>query len=109
MVPLMPNLPLAVTVLLLRFSIAQMDVPTRQSYTMAVVDPEERSAAAGTTSVARTIGASFAPVLAGPLLAGAVLVNMPFYPAGGIKLACDLLLYRLFRAVESPEEERNGR
>lgn len=109
MVPLMPNLPLAVTVLLLRFSISQMDVPTRQSYTMAVVDPQERSAAAGITSVARTIGASFAPVLAGPLLASAVLINMPFYLAGGIKLAYDLLLYRLFRAVKPPEEERDGR
>src|SRR6185369_5321497 len=53
LVPLMPNLPLAILVLLARFSISQMDVPTRQSYTMAVVAPDERSAAAGITSIAR--------------------------------------------------------
>jgi MFS family permease len=60
LVPLMPNLPLAITMLLLRFSISQMDVPTRQSYTMAVVNPDERSAAAGITGIARTTGASLA-------------------------------------------------
>ena len=63
LVPFMPNLPLAITVLLMRFSISQMDVPTRQSYTMAVVSPDERSAAAGITGVARTTGASVAPVV----------------------------------------------
>jgi MFS family permease len=62
LVPLMPTLPLATLVLLLRFSISQMDVPTRQSYIMAVVRPEERSAAAGITGVARTVGASIAPL-----------------------------------------------
>ena len=61
LVPLMPNLPLAIAVLFLRFSISQMDVPTRQSYVMAVVPPEERSAAAGVTGVARTIGAAISP------------------------------------------------
>ena len=65
LVPLMPNLPLAVAVLFLRFSISQMDVPTRQSYVMAVVPPEERSAAAGVTGVARTTGAAISPLLAG--------------------------------------------
>src|SRR4029077_1922289 len=69
LVPLMPTLPLAIAVLLVRFSISQMDVPTRQSYTMAVVPPEERSAAAGITGVARTIGASVAPVFAGMMFA----------------------------------------
>src|SRR3989475_741783 len=67
LVPLMPNLPLAILVLFARFSISQMDVPTRQSYTMAVVAPEERSAAAGITGVARTTGAALAPVFAGLL------------------------------------------
>src|SRR5207247_8468343 len=57
LVPLMPTLPIAIFVLLLRFSISQMDVPTRQSYIMAVVSPEDRSAAAGITGVARTDGA----------------------------------------------------
>lgn len=70
LVPLMPTLPLAVGVLFARFSISQMDVPTRQSYLMAVVDPGERSAAAGVTGVARTIGAAIAPVFAGCCLHG---------------------------------------
>ena len=56
LVPLMPTLPLAILVLLLRYSLSQMDVPTRQSYVMAVVEPDERSAAAGVTGVARTTG-----------------------------------------------------
>jgi predicted MFS family arabinose efflux permease len=60
LVPFMPTLPLAIALLLLRFSISQMDVPTRQSYTMAVVDPDERSAAAGVTGIARTTGRRFA-------------------------------------------------
>ena len=57
LVPLMPSLPLAIVLLLLRFSISQMDVPTRQSYTMAVVAPDERSAASGVTAIARSVGA----------------------------------------------------
>ncbi len=61
LVPLMPTLPLAVAVLLLRFSLSQMDVPTRQSYVMAVVEPDERSAAAGVTGIARTVGAAISP------------------------------------------------
>jgi len=103
LVPLMPTLPLALAVLLLRFSISQMDVPTRQSYTMAVVPPDERSAASGVTGVARTIGAALAPVLAGGLLAGGLL-SVPFFLAGGLKIVYDLALYRLFSAVRPPEE-----
>ena len=68
LVPLMPTAWLAVAVLLLRFSISQMDVPTRPSYTMAVVSPDERSAASGVTSVARSIGASISPMLAATLV-----------------------------------------
>jgi MFS family permease len=105
LVPLMPNLPLAITVLLLRFSISQMDVPTRQSYTMAVVDPDERSAAAGLTGVARTTGASLSPIFAGPLLAHAALMSVPFFLSGGLKILYDLLLYRSFRALRPPEEK----
>jgi MFS family permease len=111
LVPLMPSLPLAITVLLLRFSISQMDVPTRQSYTMAVVDPLERSAAAGVTGTARTIGASLAPVFTGPLLANMALMGMPFIISGGLKIIYDVSLYRRFRALRPPEErlpESNG-
>ena len=104
LVPLMPNLPLAVAVLLLRFSISQMDVPTRQSYTMAVVRPEERSAAAGITGVARTIGAAIAPLFAGFMFARPSLINVPFFMAGTLKIIYDLLLYNGFVTVQPPEE-----
>lgn len=105
LVPLMPNLPLAVAVLLLRFSISQMDVPTRQSYTMAIISPDERSAAAGITGIARTTGASLSPVFSGPLLATPALLNMPFFLSGGLKIIYDLLLYRSFNALKPPEEK----
>jgi MFS family permease len=105
LVPLMPNLPLAITVLLMRFSISQMDVPTRQSYTMAVVDPSERSAAAGITGIARTTGASLSPVITGPLLASPALLPFPFLISGGLKILYDLLLYRNFQRIKPPEEK----
>ena len=101
LVPLMPTLPLAVLVLLARFSISQMDVPTRQSYVMAVVRPDERSAAAGITGVARTTGAAIAPVFAGWMFARPSLVSLPFFIAGTLKIVYDLLLYRGF--VSAPE------
>jgi MFS family permease len=108
LVPLMPTLPLAIAVLLVRFSISQMDVPTRQSYTMAVVDPDERSAAAGVTGIARTLGAAVAPLAAGPLYASAALSGLPFVLAGALKIAYDLSLWFSFRAVRPPEERRGG-
>ncbi|HQT95464.1 MAG TPA: MFS transporter [Thermoanaerobaculaceae bacterium] len=104
LVPLMPTLPLAIAVLFLRFSISQMDVPTRQSYTMAVVSPDERSAAAGVTGVARTTGAALSPVIAGPLFASPALMGVPFFLAGGLKIVYDLVLWRSFRALKPPEE-----
>jgi MFS family permease len=104
LVPLMPTLPLAVFVLLVRFSISQMDVPTRQSYIMAVVSPEERSAAAGITGVARTLGAAVSPLFVGFLFARPALINLPFFIAGTLKITYDLLLYRAFVSVRPPEE-----
>jgi len=104
LVPLMPNLRLAIAVLLLRFSISQMDVPTRQSYTMAIVRAEERSSAAGITGVARTTGAALAPVLVGLLFARPTLIDLPFFIAGVLKIAYDLLLYRAFVRLPPPEE-----
>jgi MFS family permease len=106
LVPLMPTLPLAVAVLLARFSISQMDVPTRQSYLMAVVPPEERSAAAGVAGVARTIGAAISPLCVGFLFARPSLINWPFYIAGTLKIAYDLLLYKEFVSIRPPEEVR---
>jgi MFS family permease len=100
LVPLMPSLGLAIAVLLLRFSISQMDVPTRQSYTMAVVAPDERSAASGVTGIARSLGAAISPALAGILLASPVYMSAPFFVAGGLKIVYDMLLYRSFRKAE---------
>jgi MFS family permease len=104
LLPLMPSLQLAIGVLLLRFSISQMDVPTRQSYTMAVVHPEERSAAGGITGVARTIGASIPPMFVGLMFANPHLINAPFFIAGTLKIVYDLLLYRQLVSIQPPEE-----
>ena len=109
LVPLMPNLPLAVLVLLVRFSISQMDVPTRQSYIMAVVSKEERSAAAGITGVARTTGAAMGPLFVGFMFARPSWVNAPFFIAGTLKILYDVLLYREFVGVQPPEEEDSRR
>jgi len=106
LVPLMPNQYLAIAMLLLRFSISQMDVPTRQSYVMAVVSPDERSAAAGVTGVARSVGASASPGLAGLFLGTAGLASVPFFLSGALKIVYDLLLYRSFRATRPSEEKR---
>jgi MFS family permease len=103
LVPLMPNLGLAIAVLLARFSISQMDVPTRQSYVMAVVQPDERSAAAGVTGIARTIGASLAPALAGLL----GVSSIAFFLAGGLKIVYDLALYRSFVTLTPPDEDKS--
>lgn len=105
LVPLMPSLHLAVLVLLVRFSISQMDVPTRQSYIMAVVSKRERSAAAGITGVARTTGAAISPLFVGFMFARPSWINVPFFIAGTLKILYDLLLYREFVAVRPPEEQ----
>jgi MFS family permease len=109
LVPLMPTLPLAVLVLLLRATMSQMDVPVRQSYTMAVVDPDERSAAAGVTGIARTAGTSISPLIAGPLIAVPGLAAVPFLLAGGLKIVYDLLLWRAFRSTPAPEDPAGAR
>jgi MFS family permease len=103
LVPFMPNLPLAISMLLLRFAISQMDVPARQSYTVALVNPDERSAAAGITGVARTTGAALSPALAGLMLASLGLIGAPFVVSGLLKLIYDGLLFGLFRRVKLPE------
>ena len=105
LVPLMPNLSWAVAVLLLRFSISQMDVPTRQSYTMAVVPAEERSAAGGFTGIARTTGAALSPLFVGFMFARSSWINVPFFLAGALKILYDLLLYKEFVSIP-PVEER---
>ncbi len=106
LVPLMPTVWLAVAVWFLRMSISQMDVPTRQSYTMAVVAPDERSAAAGITGIARTLGVGVSPFIAAPLAASVAYASLPFFIAGSLKIVYDLLVYRGFRHVRPPEERR---
>jgi len=105
LVPLMPTLWLAILVLLVRFSISQMDVPTRQSYIMAVVSREERSAAAGITGVARTTRAAISPLFVGLMFARPFWINVPFFISGTLKILYDLLLYKEFVALQ-PSEER---
>jgi MFS family permease len=100
LIPLMPTLPLAVAVLLLRFSISQMDVPTRQAFVIAAVAPSERTAAAGITGVARTTGAALAPVIAMPLIASLTHSWVPFIAAGALKIVYDVVLLRSCRGVK---------
>lgn len=103
LVPFMQSVELAVGVLLLRHLLSQMDVPTRQSYTMAVVDPDERAASAGVLSVARNSGAALGPLFTGAILAVPTL-GLPFLLAGGIKIVYDLWIFSVFRHVKPPEE-----
>ena len=104
LVPLMPNVELAVVVLMIRHLLSQMDVPTRQSYTMAVVEPDERAASAGILSVARNTGAALAPLFTGAILTTPSL-GLPFLLAGGLKIIYDLWIFAVFRNVKPPEEK----
>jgi MFS family permease len=109
LVPLAPAAWLAVALFLMRMTISQMDVPTRQSYTMAVVDPDERTATAGITNVARTTASAISPTLVGLWFAAAAL-GAPFFVAGALKVLYDGLIYATFRDVRPPEElERRRR
>jgi MFS family permease len=108
LVAFMPSLWLAIVMLLARFALSQMDVPTRQSYTMAVVDPDERAAAASVTSVARSLSSSGSPVFAGALL-GATTFGWPLVIAGTLKSAYDLMLLAQFRGVKPQEESANAK
>ena len=101
-VPLMPSVGPAVVCLLARFALSQMDVPTRQAYIAALVDPEERTAAAAFTNTSRYVARPFGQILAGPLMAN-VALGAPFVVAGTIKCGYDLVLWRMFRRVELPE------
>ncbi|GAC1349233.1 MAG: MFS transporter [Ktedonobacteraceae bacterium] len=103
-----PAFPIAAALLLLRQALSQMDVPTRQAYTMALVDPEERTAAASVTSLARSMGSATSPVFSGLLLQGPLLVlGLPFILAGMLKSAYDCSLWILFRRVYLEEEQRS--
>ncbi|MGC8473369.1 MAG: MFS transporter [Candidatus Dormibacteria bacterium] len=99
LVPLMPLWPLAAALLVARQSISQMDVPTRQAYTMAMVTPAERTATASATGAARTIGAAVGPILGGSLVTW-VVPGLNLLAAGGVKAAYDLALYKRFKSVQ---------
>jgi MFS family permease len=100
---LMPNVQLAVACLLTRALLSQMDVPARSSYVMAMVDPDERAAAASVTNVPRSLASALPPLLAGWMLAQTSF-GWPLIIGGALKAAYDLALLRLFRDVRPPEE-----
>ncbi len=108
LLPLMPTYELAIVVFLARFLLSQLDVPTRQSYTMAIIDPADRAAAAGVLAVTRNAAAAVAPALAGASLASPV-IGLPFLVAGGLKIIYDLAIFAVFRRVRPPEEALRSR
>jgi MFS family permease len=101
---LAPTIELAVVLMLARAALSSMDVPARQSYTMAVVDPDERTATAGVTSLARSVGQVLGPALAGALLVP-LGIGLPLIAGGVLKTTYDLSLYALFRSRPTPEEQ----
>jgi MFS family permease len=98
-----PTLPIAIGLLLARVALSQMDVPTRQAYVMALVDPDERTPAAAYTNTARYVVRPTGPLLAGA--ASSLWLGLPFLAAGTIKGAYDLILWRWFRTVPLPEQQ----
>lgn len=100
-----PSLPLALTLLLIRAALSQMDVPTRSSYVMAVVTVSERAAAASFTSVPRSLAAAASPALTGALFAASFRA-WPLIICGVLKIAYDLLLLVQFRHIKPPEEQK---
>lgn len=102
LIPLMPTYELAAAILILRSLLSSMDIPTRQAYTMLLVSPEERAAAAGLTNSARSVAQSLAPVLSGVSLSTAA-IGLPFFLAGTLKSSYDLAVYFRFRHVRLPD------
>lgn len=102
-----PSFEIAAILFLLREGLVEMDVPTRQSYVMAVVRPEERVAASGVTNIVRMGGWAVAPALAGLFMARVSLL-FPLLAGAALKIAYDILLYRAFRSVRPPEESGSG-
>jgi MFS family permease len=105
LVPFMPNLPLAIALMLARSALSQMDVPVRNSYVMAVVPPEERPAAASITSVPRSLASAVGPLASGYLL-GLSTFGWPLVLAGALKGIYDVLLLAVCTRVRPPEEIR---
>jgi predicted MFS family arabinose efflux permease len=104
LVPFMPSLPWAITMLLLRFTISQMDVPARQAYVASVVDPSERTAAAAYTNTARYVVRPFGQALGG-LSIRAIGLAAPLVIGGAIKIVYDITLLATFGRVRLRDEE----
>lgn len=105
-IPLMPSLPLAITMLLLRHTLSQMDVPTRQSYIVAVVPPEDRTAASGITNLTRTVTRIISPSIAGLALQLAG-IGIPFFIGGALKIVYDLALFAKYKGIHPTDETSN--
>jgi predicted MFS family arabinose efflux permease len=103
LVPLAPNLPVAVVLFLIREGLVEMDVPTRQSYIVAVVREGERLRAAGLSNLARSFAWAVAPAAAGSLMRFLSL-SAPLVAGAGLKIIYDVALYRAFRHLKPPEE-----
>ena len=104
-VPFMPSFPVAAALFLVREALVEMDVPTRQSYVMAVVRPEERTFASGVTHLVRLAGWAVAPAIAGLLMTGTSLAA-PLVVGAALKIVYDIVLWRAFRNLHPPEEVR---
>lgn len=104
LIPAAPTLPLAVVLLLARHALSQMDVPARQSYIMAVVDPEERNRAAALTNVVRNAAQAVTPVISGYAMQ-VVSLGLPFVLGGALKSVYDIILYVQFRHIRPPDEQ----
>ena len=102
-VPFAPNLPIAIALFLVRESLVEMDVPTRQSYLVAIVDEAERTRAAGLTNLTRGFAWAVAPAVAGSLMRS-LSISAPLVIGPGLKIVYDVLLFRAFRHVKPPEE-----
>jgi len=103
-VPFAPGFSAAAALLLAREALVEMDVPTRQSYLAAVVQPHERTFAAGVTNLSRNVFWALASAVGGALMQG-VTFSAPLVAGGGIKIAYDILLFRKFRGIKPPEEQ----
>ena len=101
-----PTLPLAVAFYLARMTLSQMDVPTRQSYLVAVVREDERTPAAGITNISRNIAQAVSPSLAGYILQSLSFLSAPFILGGVLKIVYDIVLYFNFKSIK-PSDERN--
>ena len=99
-----PNFPLAVALYLARMALSQMDVPTRQSYLVAVVREDERTASAGITNISRNITQAISPSFAGYILQSLSLLSAPFVLGGVLKIVYDVALYFNFKSVKPPDE-----